>query len=79
MKSFMTLNIINFADVAWREKDVVLWDEESFITMKLIWHGYLVSSLYICVHEIPTETGLREKYCCWLPGEHSVSGRRYTR
>ena len=32
--------------------------EESFITMKLIWHGYLVLSLAICVHKIPTETGL---------------------
>ena len=32
--------------------------EESFITIKLIWHGYLVSSLGICVHETPTETGL---------------------
>ena len=26
--------------------------------MKLIWHGYLVSSLGICVHETPTETDL---------------------
>ena len=32
--------------------------EESFITMKLKWHGYLVSSLGICAHETPTETGL---------------------
>ena len=32
--------------------------EESFITIKLIWHGYLVPSLGICVHETPTETGL---------------------
>ena len=34
--------------------------DESFITMKLIWHGYLVSSIGICVHETPTETGLRQ-------------------
>jgi len=32
--------------------------EERFIAMKLIWHGYLVLSLDICVHETPTETGL---------------------
>ena len=32
--------------------------EESFITMKLIWHGYLILSLGICVHETPTETDL---------------------
>ena len=35
--------------------------EESFITMKLIWHGYLVLSLGICVYESPTETGLRDQ------------------
>ena len=27
--------------------------EESFITMKLIWHGFLI----ICVHDTPTDTG----------------------
>ena len=32
--------------------------DESFITIKLIWHGYLVLSLSICAHETPTETGL---------------------
>ena len=31
---------------------------ESFIIMKLIWHGYLVSNLDIYAHETPTETGL---------------------
>ena len=31
---------------------------ESFITIKLIWHDYLVPSLDICVHETPTETNL---------------------
>ena len=30
--------------------------EESFITMKLIWYGYLILSLGICVHETLTET-----------------------
>ena len=33
--------------------------EESFITMKLICHYYLVPSLGICIHETPTETGLK--------------------
>jgi len=32
--------------------------KESFITMKVIWHGYLVLSLDICAHETPTETVL---------------------
>ena len=32
--------------------------EESFITMKFIWHSYLVLSLGIYTHETPTETGL---------------------
>jgi len=27
--------------------------------MKLIWYGYLVSSLGICAHKTPTEIGLR--------------------
>ena len=31
--------------------------EESFITIKLIWHGYLVLGLGTCVHETLTETG----------------------
>ena len=34
--------------------------EESFITMKLMWHSYLVSSLGNCAHETSTETGLIE-------------------
>jgi hypothetical protein len=50
IESFIILNIINFTDVARRE--------ESFITMKLIWHGYLISSLNIYVYETPTETSL---------------------
>ena len=55
----MILNIINFADVARREKDESFMGcEESFITMKLIWHSYLVPSLAIWVHETPIETGL---------------------
>ena len=59
MEGFMALSIINFADMTRREKG---WSfmgcEESFITMKLIWHGYIVLSLDICAHETPTETGL---------------------
>ena len=36
--------------------------EKSFITIKLIWHGYLVHSLSICAHKIPTETGLSAQW-----------------
>ena len=32
--------------------------DESFITMKLIWHGYLVPSLDNCAYETPIKTGL---------------------
>ena len=32
--------------------------EKSFITIKLIWYGYLVSTLDIYIYEIPTETDL---------------------
>ena len=32
--------------------------EESFITMKLMWHDKLVLSLNICAHETLTESGL---------------------
>jgi len=54
----MTLNIINFADMVRREGQSFMRCEESFITMKLIWHSYLVLSLGNCVHKILTETGL---------------------
>jgi hypothetical protein len=33
--------------------------EESFTTMKLHWHSYLVFSLDSCAHEACTETGIR--------------------
>ena len=36
--------------------------EKSFVTIKFIWHGYLVSSLSICAHKIPTETGLSAQW-----------------
>jgi len=35
--------------------------EESFITMKFIWHSYLVLSLGNRAHETSTETGLSPK------------------
>ena len=57
----MTLNIINFVDMVRREGLSFMECEESFITMKLIWHGYLVLSLGICVYKSPTETGLRDQ------------------
>ena len=31
--------------------------EKSFITIKFIWHSYLILSLDNCAHETPTETG----------------------
>ena len=37
--------------------------EESFITIKLIWHSFLVLSLDNCIHETPIETGLS----AWQP------------
>ena len=33
--------------------------EESFITIKPIWHSYLIPSLNNYAHKTPTETGLR--------------------
>ena len=54
----MTLNIINFVDMVRREGLSFMECEESFITMKLIWHDYLVPSLDICIHETLTDTGL---------------------
>ena len=50
----MTLNIINFADVAKREAWSFMDCEESFITMKLICHDYLI----IYIHDTPTDTDL---------------------
>ena len=35
--------------------------EKSFITMKLIWHRYLVLNLDNCVYETPTETVLEQQ------------------
>ena len=32
--------------------------DESFITIKVIWHSYLVLNLINCVYEILTETEL---------------------
>ena len=32
--------------------------EKNFITIKSIWHNYLVLSLNNCAYEISTETGL---------------------
>ena len=43
--------------------------EESFITMKLIWHSYLVFSVGNYDHETPTETGLRMRLRLFLQSE----------
>ena len=59
----MTLNNITFADMARREKGgVFMRCDESFITMKLIWHSYLILSLGNCAYKIPTETDLSNSY-----------------
>ena len=42
--------------------------------MKLIWHGYLVFSLGICVHETPTETGLIMIVLCDLKNDYNFVG-----
>ena len=36
--------------------------EESFITIKLIWHNYLVLNLRNCARETPTKTGLSGEF-----------------
>ena len=59
----MILNTITFADMAKREGQSFMGCEESFITMKLIQHGYLIPGLDMCVHETPTETELRSAKC----------------
>ena len=61
MEGFMTLHTINFAAMVRREGWSFMGCEENFITMKLIWHGYLILSLGIYVYETLTETGLG--YC----------------
>ena len=59
IKSFMILNIINFANMSRREKDEVSWvGEETFITIKLIWHSYLVLSLGNYDNKTLNETSL---------------------
>ena len=59
----MTLNNITFADMARREKGgVFMRCDGRFITMKLIWHRYLVLSLDNCAYKILTETDLSNSY-----------------
>ena len=40
--------------------------EESFITMKLIWHNYLILNLNHCVHKTPTETHVNCMPASWF-------------
>jgi hypothetical protein len=49
---------IKYVDVANRECESLVESEESFITMKLHWHIYLVFSLDSCAYETCTEAGL---------------------
>jgi len=57
------LHDIKYHQFCWCGKEREVWSfmgcKKSFITIKLIWHGYLVFSLGICVHETPTKTGLK--------------------
>jgi len=70
MKSFMTLNIINFANVVRREKDRVLWNVRRVSSLWNIWRSYLILSLVICVHKTPIETGLTLfGLCLSIPSE----------
>ena len=52
MKSFITLNIINFTNMARREEWSFTGYEESFIIIKLIWHSYLVLNLDNYAHKL---------------------------
>ena len=52
MKNFITLNIINFTNMARREEWSFMGYEESFITIKLIWHSYLVLNLDNYAHKL---------------------------
>ena len=72
---------IKYHHFCWHCKEREGWSfmgcEESFITMKPIWHSYLVLSLDNCVHETPTETGLicmhprgRDQGLRWNSGPH---------
>ena len=47
--------------------------DESFITLKLILHDYLIFSLGNCVYETPTETGLQDFF---LLGESGLRDSR---
>jgi hypothetical protein len=49
---------IKYADVAKKECESFMGCEESFITMKLHRHSYLVFSLGNCAYETCTETSL---------------------
>ena len=48
MENFITLNIINFADMSRREGWNFMRYEENFVTIKFIWHTYLISNLDNC-------------------------------
>jgi hypothetical protein len=49
---------IKYVDVVKRECESFMRCEESFITMKLYWHIYLVFSLGNCAHKTCTESDL---------------------
>ena len=60
--------------MATRGKDEVLWDvRRVFITIKLIWHSYLVLNLDNCAHKTPTKTDLKN-VICWRPKATAAVG-----
>ena len=56
---------IKYHQFSWHDKEREWWSfigcGESFITIKPIWHNYLVFSLDNYAHETPTEIGLMNK------------------
>ena len=58
MEDLISLNIINFTDMARREEYSFMGYEKSFIIMKLIWQSQLVSNPNNCARETPTESDI---------------------
>ena len=75
---------VKFHQYCWHGKERERWSfikyEENFITIKSIWHSYLVFSLDNCGMKLCTETGLK-KVCIftllnvWLPVHQLASSR----
>jgi hypothetical protein len=59
VKFHREFHCIKYTNVANRDNGSPMGCEESSITMKLHWHGYLVFSLGNCAYETCSETSLR--------------------